>query len=353
MAAALRPTASTTSLPVFVPHLDDILPLPWADFHEMHDPTHDSAGMEITGRLEIEGRCAYIDFLASYETHVEEPERLVLSLPRDRIQYDPRSNELWIHRRGREVDGPIASGQRISIGGSYGKLRSRPCGNEVIVFTGGIWGCRRWPSINHPLCEVEEYARLHRVQRDEARRRFDLFPVLQSAFGELREIEDERAAGWGFDHGLKFAAWFWLTGADLPSETAQAVADEHDDLEIRIGAAYSFSELLEAQVSFADGQDLYLPSDVNDEESESFELADAVTQSWIDHRENELVVSVDLDWVPRRVATVLLAGEYGSYPDVAAVPNSLPNDELLATIQRVVEHRLDISLRVTRGLKVP
>lgn len=353
VAAALSTTASTTSVPVFVPHLDDILPLPWADFHEMHDPTQDSAGMEITGRLEIEGRCAYIDFLASYETHVEDPKRLVLSLPRGRIQFDPRSNELWIHRRGREVDGPIASGQRISIGGSYGKLRSRPCGNEVIVFTDGIWGCRRWPSTSHPLCEIEEYARLHRVQRDEAQRRFDLFPILQSALDELREIEDERAAGWGLDHGLKFAAWFWLKGADPPSEAARSLADEHDDLEIRVGAAFGYSELVEAQASFADGQYMYLSSNVNDEASEPFELADAVTQSWIDHRENELVVSVDPDQVPRRVAVSLSVGEYGSYPDIAAVPSSLPNDELLATIQRVLERRLDVSLRVTRGLKVP
>ncbi|WP_419838425.1 hypothetical protein [Candidatus Poriferisodalis sp.] len=343
---------SATTNEAYAPHPDDILPLPWADFHEMYDAAIDSMshGMEISGRLVIEGRCAYIDSRADYATYTEGPQRLVLSLPRGKFQYDSRSEELWMHHKDRQIEGPIRVGERVSIGGSYASLRSRDCGNEIIVSTPSIWGCRRFPSVNNPLCEIEEYARFHRIQRDEARRRFELFPVLQAAFEELREIESDRVAGWGFDHGLEFAAWFSLTGLESPSETALALANAHDDLEIRTGAETSYNQLLEAQAAFADGQDLHLPFDADVDNIARFELADAVTRSWIDLSEGHLGIGVDTDWVPRQVASALLASEHGSYPDAASVPSHIPNEELLATIERIIAQRLDVPLLVQRAL---
>lgn len=337
----------------YVPHPEDILPLPWADFYEMHTPAKDSEGMTIDGRLEIEGRCAYIDFRVEYETQVEEPQRLVLSLPRGELQLDALSNELWWHYPPRHLEGPIAAGERIRIHGIYGSRRSTACGDELIATTDAIWGCRRWPTTDRPLCEVEEYARRHSVQRDEAQRRLDLIPALQAVFEELKAIEIDRTAGWGFDHGREFSAWFWLTGTDSPSEKAQALAVEHPELEFRTGAAASYYQLLEVQSSFTDGKSLYLARDVGGEESGGFELANAVTRSWIDHGENELVVAVDPDWVPRNVASVLMAGEHSSYSDKSDLPRHLHDIELLLAIQRVIERRLDAPLRVTRGSKFP
>ena len=255
-----------------------------------------------------------------------------------------------MHYGDRQIEGPIVVGERINVGGGSGNRRSEACGNELIVSTQSIWGCRRHFSAQYPLCEIEEYARFHRIQRDEARRRFELFPVLQAAFEELREIESDRVAGWGFDHGLEFAAWFSLTSLESPSETALALANAHDDLEIRTGAETSYNQLLEAQAAFADGQDLHLPFDADVDNIARFELADAVTRSWIDPSEGHLGIGVDTDWVPRQVASALLASEYGSYPDAAAVPSHIPNEELLATIERIIAQRLDVPLLVQRAL---
>ncbi len=335
---------------IFAPNPDDVLPLPWADFHEMYELTSfDSEEMLIEGRLEIEGRCAYIGSQTPYSSTIEEPSRLVLALPRGRFQYDESSGELWMHYGDRQIEGPIDVGERISIGTGAGYLRSEACGNEIIVSTHSIWGCRRHFSVQYPLCEIEEYARYHHIQRDEARRRFELFPVLQATFEELKEIESDRVAGWGFDHGSEFAAWFSLTGVESPSEAALALVDEHDDLEIRTGAETSYNRLLEAHAAFADGQDFYLPVDAALENIARFELADAVTRSWIDPSEGHLGIGVDTDWMPRQVASALLASEYGSYSDAAAVPSHIPREELLATIERIIAQRLDVPLLVQRA----
>ncbi len=339
---------------IFAPHPDDILPLPWADFHEMYELTSfDGDSMEIAGRLEIEGRCAFIDFRPPYSSIVEEPSRLVLALPRGRFQYDESKGELWMHYGDRQIEGPIRVGERIDFGSSYGNRRSEACGNEIIVWTHSIWGCRRHFSVQHPLCEIEEYARRHSIHRDEARRRIELFPALQAAFKELRAIESDRAAGWGFDHGSDFAAWFLLTGLEPPSEPALALVDEHDDLEIRNGAETSYSQLLDAQAAFADGRDFHLPIDADVDNIARniarFELADVVTRSWIDPSEGHLGIGVDTDWVPRQVASALLASEYGSYPDAASVPSYIPREELLATIVRIIAQRLDVPLLVQRA----
>ncbi len=336
---------------IFAPHPDDILPLPWADFHEMYELTSfDSHEMLIEGRLEIEGRCAYVASGLPYSSIVEESSRLVLALPRGRFQYDESNGELWMHYGDRQIEGPIVVGERINFGSAYGSLRSETCGNEIIVWTHSIWGCRRHFSAQYPLCEIEEYARRHGIQRDETRRRFELFPVLQAALEELSAIESDRAAGWGFDNGSEFAAWFSLTGLESPSDSALALANTHDDLEIRTGAETSYNQLLEAHAAFADGQDFYLPVDAALENIARFELADAVTRSWIDPSEGHLGIGVDTDWVPRQVASALLASEYGSYPDAASVPSHIPSEELLAAIERIIEQRLDVPLLVQRAL---
>ncbi len=346
--------APIDTLPINVPHPEDVLPLPWADFNEMHAPGGDYNGMGITGRLEIEDRCVYLDFRASYDTYTQEPQRLVLSLPRDRIQYDPASGELWVHYSGGKLEGPIVSGQRVGTGGSYGG-RSQLCDNEVLATVSGLRGCRRVPTVNHPLCEIEEYARLHRIQRDEAQRRFVLFPTLLGAIEELREIEAVRTAGWGFEHKPEFLAWFRLTDNDPPSETSRTLTDKYEELEIRTGATFSYKQLLEAQRLFADGHDLCLPQDTNDKELHCFELASAVAQTWIDHGKNELVVAVDFDRLPRRIASSVLAAEaeHDGYLDAGAILSHISTDELLAAVGHIIEQQLDVPLRVVRGVKFP
>ncbi len=337
--------ATTTG---YVPHPNDTLPIPWADFYEMHDPTRDGGGMDISGALVIDGRCVYLDLRPDYEFIVAEPERLVLSLPRGRFQYDSKSGELWMHHRTGEVEGPLVVGQRVSVGGIYGG-RSQACENEIIVASDTIWGCRRWPTANYPLCEIEEYARYRRVQRDEAQRRFDLFPVLQAAFEELRQIEADRAAAWGFDHGLDFVAWFALTGPEPPSDAAQALAGEYDDLEIRIGATTNFAQLTEAMEHFADGQQFFLPNARNADDVGSFELGRAVTKVWVDHPNNRLAIAIDPDWIPRQVAAVMLGIEQDAYSDTTRIRR----EEVLAVIEEFIMQRLHVPVGVAWALRSP
>ncbi len=343
-----EPIPVPTTTTDYVLHPDDTLPIPWADFYEMHDPTTDGEGMDISGTLVIDGRCVYLDLRPDYEFAVAEPERIVLSLPRGSLQYDSKSGELWMHHRAGQIEGPLVTGQRVSVGGTYGS-RSQACENEIIVATDTIWGCQRWPTANHPLCETEEYARHRRVQRGEAQRRFDLFPVLQAAFEELRRIETDRAAAWGFDHGLNFVAWFALTGPELPSDAAQALAGDYDDLEIRIGATMSFAQLTKALENFADGQQFFVPDVNNTDDAESFELGRAVTKVWIDHPNNRLAIAIDPDWIPHQVAAAVLDIEQNDYSDTAHIRH----EEVLAAIEEFIERRLHVPVGVLWALKIP
>ncbi len=63
----------------------------------------------------------------------------------------------------------------------------------------------------------------------------------------IRDIEGARVAGWGVAHTGTFGGWVWLTGNEAPSVEAARVADAHSDVEIRLGAVHSYSELLAAQ----------------------------------------------------------------------------------------------------------
>ncbi len=98
---------------------------------------------------------------------------------------------------------------------------------------------------------VKSYARDYSVSADEAERRLDRISVLQAAMATIREVEDDRLAGWGIDHGEDFGAWVWLTSDEQPSNEAAEIAAGFSDVVIRTGAVHSLKKLEAAQRRFA------------------------------------------------------------------------------------------------------
>ena len=123
------------------------------------------------------------------------------------------------------------------------------------------------------------------------------------------------------------------------------LADEHEELEIRVGATTSYSRLLAAHEAFADGQGFFVSDEERTGAATRFMLSNAVANSWIDHSENGLVIAVDPRWVPRQVAAVVLTGN----PDGYSSMDIVPHEELLVTIQGIVEQRLGVPVRVMRA----
>lgn len=94
---------------------------------------------------------------------------------------------------------------------------------------------------------VSSYALDYSVSLDEAKRRLDRNQPLQEILASIRELEGNRLAGWGIDHGPNFGGWVWLTGDTAPGGEAACIAAAHADVVIRTGADYSLAELLAAQ----------------------------------------------------------------------------------------------------------
>ena len=67
------------------------------------------------------------------------------------------------------------------------------------------------------------------------------------AMAAIREAEAERVAGWGIDHSPTFTGWVLLTGTEAPTAVSAATVEANADLEIRTGAAHTYSELLRAK----------------------------------------------------------------------------------------------------------
>lgn len=94
---------------------------------------------------------------------------------------------------------------------------------------------------------VESYALEYSVSHAEARRRLARIEVVQKALASIRGLETARLAGWGIDHRSGFGGWVLLTGAEPASAAASAVANAHNDVEIRTGAQHSYADLQAAQ----------------------------------------------------------------------------------------------------------
>lgn len=94
---------------------------------------------------------------------------------------------------------------------------------------------------------VKSYALEYSVSHAEARRRLARIEAIQKALASIRGLESTRLAGWGIDHRDGFGGWVLLTGAEPASAAASAVANAHNDVEIRTGAQHSYADLQSAQ----------------------------------------------------------------------------------------------------------
>ncbi len=99
---------------------------------------------------------------------------------------------------------------------------------------------------------VRSYASEFSVSLEEANRRLDRIQPIQQILASIRDIEGTRVAGWGIDHTGTFKGWVQLTGTEPANPEAVRVADAHSDVEIRLGAAHSYSELRTAQDNLFD-----------------------------------------------------------------------------------------------------
>ena len=135
---------------------------------------------------------------------------------------------------------------------------------------------------------AESYARDYSVSVGEAGRRLGRIASLQAAMGSIRVLEGSRVAGWGIDHGEDFVAWVWLAGDADPGVEAARVAAGHDDVEIRIGAAYTYEELRAAQ-------DRIDPALITDDPETSSKIAAIVVYTGINMAANSVTVGIDSD----------------------------------------------------------
>lgn len=357
-AATMSTSASSTpddAESLWVPRERNVLPLPWADFHEMYQrqPGTDSELMETRGTLRLEGKCLYLDELPTEQYRPHDELRWVLALPEDLVQYDETSGELWFHRRI-HVLGPFLSGDEVVASDiSWRRDRSSVCGNHRIISAGSIDHCPYLSDKYRRACSVAAYSATHGWLPDEANRRLDRIVEMEPLLAELREAEPLRTAGWGIDQadlytkiGDSFVAWLWLTGDDPLSEELRQIAGEHQDVEIRTGASTSYASLFAAQGVFAEGTSVDLELTSLGGEVVEFDLSRAVAWTWINHRSNVLEIGIDRRWIPHDVASVLLTGDPDAYDD-SRWP---PEDELYAKIAEVLRVHIDVPYVVVWGL---
>ncbi len=106
---------------------------------------------------------------------------------------------------------------------------------------------------------IASYAADYSVSEAEAERRLARLDGISEVLQSIRELDSERVAGWGIDHGETLTGWVWLTGTGAASTEAVALADAHADIEIRVGAAHTYAELRDAQDGFGDGSHIVAP----------------------------------------------------------------------------------------------
>ncbi|MCY3894124.1 MAG: hypothetical protein OXF65_12620 [Acidimicrobiaceae bacterium] len=139
---------------------------------------------------------------------------------------------------------------------------------------------------------VAAYAAEYGVTEAEATRRLDRIQPMQDILASIRELESSRVAGWGIDHAGTFTGWVWLTGDAPAIQASAAIADAHDDIEIRTGAAHTLAELLEAQDSFGNGSSIGAVGRVDNQTSVT-DCSAAVTFTAPDMGTNALHIGID------------------------------------------------------------
>lgn len=139
---------------------------------------------------------------------------------------------------------------------------------------------------------VASYATEYGVTEAEASRRLDRIQPMQDLLASIRELESSRVAGWGIDHTGTFTGWVRLTGDASAGEASTAIADAHDDIEIRTGATHTLTELLEAQDSFGNGSSIGPVGRVDDQTSIT-DYSAAVTFTAPDMDTNTLHIGID------------------------------------------------------------
>ena len=181
----------------------------------------------------------------------------------------------------------------------------------------------------------------------EAQQQLALIPELQGVLERLRGIEQHRFAGWGIDRDStdgSYLAWLWVMGSDPPSDAAQLLADEHDDIELRIGAVLTYEELDQALMEFNNGSEFYLPlSDTSYLRYPQLELRSVVRRSYVDHRANRLEVSIDSLGISRSVASAVLTGNARTITH----RYDISREELVAVIGELLTQHLGVPVRVT------
>ncbi|WP_419855034.1 hypothetical protein [Candidatus Poriferisodalis sp.] len=349
-------TTSAINESLWYPRLENIRPLPWADFHEMYERRVYEVAESILSRAvgvpHVEGKCLYLDVFYRMHQRPSFPGdgprdtlRWVLSLPNDLVQYDEANEELWFHHRVHTA-GPFSLGKEIMIDDAQWLVdRSPECGNHRILRGSSIESCGYLSDRFTRACTVAIYSSTHRVLPTEANRRLERIPEMEIVLAGLRETESKRTAGWGIDQadpymriGESFVAWLWLTGDDPPSPQAQEVAAEHSDIELRIGASVTYAQIQSAQQQFGDGNGIYLPRDTLDGAVQAIELSEAVAWTWINHRANALEIAIDTYRIPHDVGSVMLTGDPNSYGD----NRWPPQDELFATIADDIRARIEV-----------
>lgn len=146
---------------------------------------------------------------------------------------------------------------------------------------------------------VASYASDYSVTTAEAMRRLERIPQLQELMASLRGTDTSRLAGWGIDHNGPMTAWVWLTGDQPPSNAATAIADAHNDLQIRTGATHSHAALLTAQDRFGNGSGITSAGSVGNTGEASTgsawldELSSIVTFTGVSLRDNGIYIGID------------------------------------------------------------
>ncbi len=135
---------------------------------------------------------------------------------------------------------------------------------------------------------VAEYG----VTEAEAARRLNRIDPMQDLLASIRELEMLRLAGWGVDHAGTFSGWVWLTGDAPPKPASSAIADAHDDIEIRTGATHTLAELLAAQDRFGNGSGIGPVGRVDDQTSIA-DYSAAITFTAPDMDTNALHIGID------------------------------------------------------------
>lgn len=202
---------------------------------------------------------------------------------------------------------------------------------------------------------VASYATEYGVTEVEASRRLDRIQPIQDILASIREVEFSRVAGWGIDHAGTFAGWVWLTGDAPAGETSTAIADAHDDVEIRTGATHTLAELLKAQDSFGNGSSVGPVGRVDDQNSIT-DYSAAVTFTAPDMDTNTLHIGIDPALL-RSAEPQELQGPGGGVGPVGStgaptVPDSATDVELAALAAQMAaayQGHIDVAYTVVDG----